>query len=110
VLLFSACSTKKSFAICAGIPDHLPIPTRVTWLSLNSLTNSGLFATDICACVSECVRTTDNQESRCYLFSIVYQDLRQDYSAAGITICLLLAPLIVCHHNVMDTLLRHTLL
>ncbi len=29
-------------------------------------------------------------------------------AAAGITICILLVPLIVCHHNVMDTLLRHT--
>ncbi len=28
--------------------------------------------------------------------------------ASGITICLLLVSLIVCHHNVMVTLLRHT--
>jgi hypothetical protein len=30
--------------------------------------------------------------------------------AVGITICLLLVSLIVCHHSVMDTLLRYTLL
>ncbi len=31
-------------------------------------------------------------------------------TGAGITICFLLVPLIVCHPNVMDTLLRHTIL
>jgi hypothetical protein len=55
----------------------------------------------------------DNRQSTrvgvicCHLWIKIYDKVS---ASAGITICLLLVPLIVCHHNVMDTLLRHTLL
>jgi hypothetical protein len=62
--LFSVCSTKESFEICVGIPDPLPIPTRVTWLSL-------LVCRDVRG-------QQTKHERRCYLFSLVNQDLRQD--------------------------------
>jgi hypothetical protein len=42
----------------------LPIPTRVTWFSLNSLTNSGLFATDICVKCRD-VRGQQAKHGRC---------------------------------------------
>ncbi len=59
----------------------------------------------LCLCVGMC---EDNRQSTRVTVGVRIYDKAS--AAVGITFCLLLVPLIVCHHNVMTTLLRYTFL
>jgi hypothetical protein len=64
----------------------------------------------LCLCVGMCEDSRQSTRVGVICIRLCIKICDKAAAAAGITICLLLVPLIVCHHNVMDTLLRHTFL